>query len=63
MNSYFRKPYEPFGGEFNLKVGLSSYITKVDLRNATWIDISKLAVKPNLVNLKAEVGKIEMYTN
>ena len=35
MNSCFPKPYEPFGGEFNLKVGLSSYITKVDLRNAT----------------------------
>ena len=36
---------------------MSSYATKADLKNATGIDTSKLAVKSDLVSLKAEVDK------
>ena len=32
MNQCFPKPYEPFGGEINVKDDLSSYATKTDLK-------------------------------
>ena len=51
---------EPFGGDINVKVDLSNYATKADLRNATGIDTSKLPLKSNLVNLKAEIDNIDI---
>ena len=57
MSQYFPKPYKPFGGDINVKVDLSNYATKSDLKNATGIDTSKLAAKSDLVSLKAEVDK------
>ena len=60
MSQYFPKPYEPFGGDINVKVDLSNYATKSDLKNATGIDTSKLAVKSDLVSLKAEVDKLDI---
>ena len=35
MSQYFPRPYEPFGGDVNVKVALSNYATKSDLKNAT----------------------------
>ena len=35
MSQYFPKPYELFGGDINVKVDLSPYPTKSDLKNAT----------------------------
>ena len=58
MSQYFPKPYEPFVGDINIKVDLFNYATKTDLKNATGIDTSKLAVKSDLVSLKAKVGKL-----
>ena len=52
MSQYFPKRYEPFGGYINVKVNLSNHATKADLKNATRIDTSKLALKSNLVSLK-----------
>ena len=60
MSQYFPKPYEPFGGDINVKVDLSNYATKADLKNATGIDTSKLAAKSDLASLKAEVDKIDV---
>ena len=60
MSQYFPKPYEPFGGDINVKVDLSNYATKSDLKNATGIDTSKLASKSDLVNLKTEVDKLDI---
>ena len=60
MSQYFPKPYEPFGGDINVKVYLSNYATKDDLKNATGVDTSKLASKSDLANLKAEVDKIDV---
>ena len=47
MSQYFPKPYRSFGGDFNVKVDLSNYATKTDLKNATHVDISSFALKPN----------------
>ena len=43
MTQYFPKPYRYFGRNINVKVDLSNYATKADLKNATGIDTSKLA--------------------
>ena len=37
MIQYFPKPYKPFGGDTNLKVDLSNYATKTDLKNVSYI--------------------------
>ena len=58
MTQYFPKPYELFGGNTNVKVDLSNYATKADLKNATEVDASKLAAKYDLASLKAGVDKI-----
>ena len=45
MSQYFPKPYEPFGGDINVKADLSNYATKADLKNVTGIDTSKFSNK------------------
>ena len=60
MSQYFSKPYEPFGGDIKVKVDLSNYGTKADLKNATGIDTFKLVLKSNLASLKAEIDKIDV---
>ena len=60
MIQYFPKPYEPFGGDINVIVDLTNYVTKADLKNGTGIDTSKLALTLDLANLKAEVDKIDI---
>ena len=34
-SQYFPKPYEPFGGDINVRVDLSNYATKNDVKNIT----------------------------
>ena len=48
MSQYFLKLYEPFGGEINVKVDFSNNATKTDLKKATDIDTSSLALKSYL---------------
>ena len=59
MSQYFPKPYEPFVGDTNVKVDLSNYATKADLRNVSHVDVSSFAIKSNLASLKTEVDKID----
>ena len=60
MSQHFSKPNEPFGGDINVKVDLSNYATKTDLKSGIGIDTSKLPLKLYLANLKAEVDKIDV---
>ena len=60
MSQYFPKPYEPFGGDINVKVDLSNYATKTDLKNVSHVDVSSFALKPNLASLKTEVNKLDL---
>ena len=55
MSQYFPKPYEPFGGDINVRVDLSSYATKADIKNISHLDTSSFALKSNLAGLKTEV--------
>ena len=60
MSQYFPKPYKAFGGNINAKNDLSNYATKVDVKNATGIDTSKLAAKSDLASLKAEIDNLDI---
>ena len=60
MSQYFPKPYESFGGDINVKVDLSNYVTKSDLKNISHIDVSIYALKSNLASLKIEVDKLDI---
>ena len=42
MSQYFPKPDEPFGGDINVKVHLSNYATKADIKNISHVDTSVL---------------------
>ena len=56
---HFPKPCKPFGGNVKLELDLFSYATKADLKDATGIDTSNLALKSNLASLKTEVDKLD----
>ena len=58
MSQYFLKPYRPFSGDIKVKVGLSNYASKADIKNISHVDTSILALKTNLASLKTEVGKL-----
>ena len=60
MSQYFPKPYEPFGGANNVKVDLSNYATKTDMKYVSHIDTSSFALKPNLASLKTKVEKLDI---
>ena len=60
MSQYFPKPYEPFGGDINVKVDLSNYATKTDLKNVSYVDVSRFALKSNLASLNTEVDKLDI---
>ena len=60
MVQYFPQPLRSFGGDIHLKVDLSNYITKTDLKNVTHVDTSRFALKTNLASLKAEVDELDI---
>ena len=60
MSQYFPKPYEPFGGDINVKVDLSNYARKADIKNISHVDTSSFALKANLANLKTELDKLDI---
>ena len=59
MSKYFPKRYKPFGRDINVKVDLSNYATKTDLKNVSHVDVSSFALKLNLASLKTEVDQID----
>ena len=60
MIQYFPKPYEPFGREITVKVHLSNYARKTDLKNVSHVDTSSFALESNLAGLKTEVEKLDI---
>ena len=60
MNQYFPKLYKPFGRNINVKVDLSNYATKRDIKNISHVEISSFTLKTNLVSLKTEVDKLDI---
>ena len=60
MSQYFPKPYATFGGDIIVKVDLSKYATKTDLKNVSHVDVCSFALKSDLANLKTEVDKLDI---
>ena len=59
MIKYFPRCYKRFNRDNNVKVDLSNYATKTDLKNISHVDVSSFALKSNLTSLKIEVDKID----
>ena len=45
MSEYFPKPFKSFVGNINVKVDLSNYTTKADIKNISHADTSSFALK------------------
>ena len=58
MSQYFPKPYEPFGGDINVKVDVSNYATKADIENISHVNTSSFSLKTNLASLETEVDNL-----
>ena len=60
MSQYFPKPLRSLGRNIKVKVDLSNYATKTDLKNVTHVDTSSFALKKILPNLKTEVDELDI---
>ena len=58
MSQYF-STYNNSSGNIKVKLDLSNYATKDDVKNITHVDVSSYATKTNLAALKTEVDKID----
>ena len=56
MSEYFPEP-KSSGGRVKVKLNLSNYATKADLKSATGVDTSKSAKKVDLAHLKSDADK------
>ena len=54
MSKYFPKPPRNYRENIKIKVDLSHYTTKADIKDITHVDTSGFALKTNLTNLKTE---------
>ena len=60
MSQYFPKSFRRFRRDINVKVDLSNYATKADIKNISHVETSTFALKTNLANLKTEVDKLDI---
>ena len=61
MSQYFPKPFNShFGDSIKVKIDLSNYAAKADIKNISDVDTSGFALKTNLANLKTEVDKLDI---
>ena len=51
MSQYFPNMFRSFGGNINVKLDLSNYATKTDLKNVTHVDTSSFTLKTNLASV------------
>ena len=58
MSQYYPKPYRNLGGNINVKVDLSNYATKADIKNISHVNTSSFALKTNLASLKIDINKL-----
>ena len=60
MSQYFLQQFRSFGGNINVKVDLSNYVTKTDLKHVKHVDTSCFALKTNLTSLQTEFDKLDI---
>ena len=59
MSAYY-PPYKNSGNNIKVKLDLTNYATKNDVKNITHVDVSSFASKTNLAALKTEVDKTDV---
>ena len=59
MREYFLKP-RSHKQNIKIKIDLSNYATKADIKNITHVDTSGFSLKTNLSSLKTEVDKLDI---
>ena len=59
MSQYF-PPCRSFKESVSVRIDLSYYATKSDLKNVTHVNVSSFALKSNLASLKTEVDRIDV---
>ena len=57
---HFPKSFRSFGRNINVKVDLSSYATKSDIKDISLVGTSSFSLKTNLANLKTELDKLDI---
>ena len=60
MSEYFVKSFRCFERNINVKIDLSNYATKTDLKNVIYVDTSSFALKTNLASLETELDKLDI---
>ena len=61
MSQYFPKSFNShFGDRIKVKIDLSNYATKTDIKDISHIDTSSFALKTDLASLKTEVDKLDI---
>ena len=60
MNEYFFSRSRRFRRDIKVKLDLSNYATKTDLKKVTHVDVRSFASKTNLASLKTEVDKLDI---
>ena len=60
LSQYFPKSFRSFEGNINVRVDLSKYATKTELKIVKHVDTSHFALKTNLATLKTEVDKLDI---
>ena len=61
MSQYFPKLFNShFGDSIKVKIDLSNYATKTDIKNISHVDTSSFGLKTNLANLKTKVDKLDI---
>ena len=58
--SILPKPFRRFGGNINVKVDLSNYATKADIKNIIHVDPLSFTLKTNLAGLKTAADKLDI---
>ena len=59
MSQYFPKPFNShFVDSVKVKIDLSNYAAKTDIKNISHVDTWSFALKTNLASLKTEVDKL-----
>ena len=60
LSQYFPKPFRSSGGNIKVKVDLSNYATKTDLKNVIHVDTWGFVLKTNIASVKPEVDELDI---
>ena len=61
MSQYFPKPCKShFGDSIKVKIDLSNYAIKTDIKNISHVDTSSFALKENLASLMTQEDKLDI---